>query len=131
MKQITKFKRLLSGVLSAVMAFSAVPIVSVHAEESTGNEPYPYTMFAASGDEGAITVNAKNFCVNGNVATNGTIVSSGNMNINGTRTEHANESMLYVLKKLNYSYFSGENVETYIYRNIVVDTTEYDKDPIS
>ncbi len=70
-------------------------------------------MFAASSDDGAITVNAGNFCVNGNAATNGTIVSSGNMNINGTRTEHANESMLYVLKKLNYSYFSGENVETY------------------
>ena len=111
MKQITKFKRLLSGVLSAVMTVSAIPIVSAHADEST--EPYPYTMFAASSDDGAITVNAGNFCVNGNVATNGTIVSSGNMNINGTRTEHANESMLYVLKKLNYSYFSGENVETY------------------
>ena len=105
------FKRLLSGVLSAMMTVSAIPIVSAHAEESA--EPYPYTMFAASSGEGAITVNAGNLCVNGNVATNGTIVSSGNMNINGTRTEHADESMLYVLKKLNYSYFSSENVETY------------------
>ncbi len=35
MKQITKFKRLFSGVLSAVMAVSAIPIVSAHAEEST------------------------------------------------------------------------------------------------
>lgn len=105
------FKRLLSGMLSAVMTISAIPLVSAYADE--GAKPYPYTMFAASSDEGAITVNAGNFCVNGNVATNGTIVSSGNMNINGTRTEHADESMLYVLKKLNYSYFSGENVETY------------------
>ena len=105
------FKRLLSGVLSATMTVSATPIISAHAEESA--EPYPYTMFAASSGEGAITVNAGNLCVNGNVATNGTIVSSGNMNINGTRTEHADESMLYVLKKLNYSYFSSENVETY------------------
>lgn len=53
MKQITKFKRLLSGVLSAVMTVSAVPIVSANAEEST--EQYPYTLFAASSDEGAIT----------------------------------------------------------------------------
>ena len=105
------FKRLISGVLSAMMTVSAIPIVSAHAEESA--EPYPYTMFAASSGEGAITVNAGNLCVNGNVTTNGTIVSSGNMNINGTRTEHADESMLYVLKKLNYSYFSSENVETY------------------
>lgn len=65
MKHITKFKRLFSGVLSAVMAVSAVPIVSVHAEENS--EPYPYTMFASSSDDGAITVNADNFCVNGNV----------------------------------------------------------------
>lgn len=111
MRYTTKFKRLLSVVLSVIMTIGTVPITSIHAEKST--EPYPYTMFAASSDEGAITVNAGNFCINGDVATNGTIVSSGNMNINGTRTEHANESMLYVLKKLDYSYFSGENVETY------------------
>lgn len=129
MKQITRFKRLLSGVLSAVMAVSVVPIVSAHAEEST--EPYPYTMFAASNDEGAITVNAGNFCVNGNIATNGTIVSSGNMNINGTRTEHANESMLYVLKKLNYSYFSGENVETYTEDYVLEDLNININNPIS
>ena len=128
MKQITKFKRLLSGVLSAVMTVSAVPIVSAYADEST--EPYPYTMFAASSDDGAITVNAGNFCVNGNVATNGTIVSSGNMNINGTRTEHANESMLYVLKKLNYSYFSDEIVETYTENYVLEDLNININNPI-
>ncbi|MBQ3256799.1 MAG: hypothetical protein IJA67_05255 [Oscillospiraceae bacterium] len=42
----TQLKRLYSGVLSIVMAISAIPAVSTHAEES--NEPYPYTMFAAS-----------------------------------------------------------------------------------
>lgn len=105
-------KRMLSGVLSAAMTISATPLVSVHADENTNF--YPYTMFAASSDEGAITVNAGNFCVNGNVATNGTIVSSGNMNINGTRTEYAGEDMIYILKKLDYAYFSSDNVETYI-----------------
>ena len=70
------FKRILSGVLSAVMTVSAVPITSVRAEESV--KPYPYTMFAASSDEGAITVNASNFCVNGNIATNGTNFLDGN-----------------------------------------------------
>ncbi|SFD18711.1 hypothetical protein [Ruminococcus albus] len=61
------FKRMLSGVLSLTMTASAIPMVSTHAEENT--EPYPYTMFAASSDDGAITINAGNFCVNGNVAT--------------------------------------------------------------
>lgn len=111
MKQITKFKRLLSGVLSAVMTVSAVPIVSAHADEST--EPYPYTMFAASSDDGAITVNAENFCVNGNIAANGTIVSSNNMNINGAMTENANIEMLYIFDKIDAKYFTNSNVEEY------------------
>lgn len=109
MKKATKFKRILSGVLSAIMTVSAVPIVSAHAEENI--ESYPYTMFAASNDEGAITVNAGNFCVNGNVATNGTIVSSGNININGIRTESAEESMIFIFDKIDNQYFSASNVD--------------------
>ena len=65
-------KHLLSGVLSTAMAFSAIPIVPAHADEST--KSYPYMLFAASDAEGAITVNCGNFCANGNIATNGTIV---------------------------------------------------------
>ena len=105
------FKRILSGVMSAAMAATLLPSLPAVAEEAA--EKYPYTMFAASDTEGAITINANNFCVNGNIATNGTIVSSGNMNVNGTKTENADEEMIYILKKLNYSYFSGDNVETY------------------
>ena len=105
-------KHLLSGVLSAAMAFSAIPIVPAHANEST--KSYPYMLFAASDAEGAITVNCGNFCANGNIATNGTIVSSGNLNINGTITENAGKDMIYALKKLDYAYFSSDNVETHI-----------------
>ena len=99
----THLKRLFSGVLSLVMAISAIPFVSVRAEER--NEPYPYTMFAASDAEGAITVNAGNFCVNGNVATNGTIVSSVNVNVNGTRTENAEKSMIFIYDKIDNQFF--------------------------
>lgn len=105
-------KHLLSGVLSAAMAFSAIPIVPAHADEST--KSYPYMLFAASDAEGSITVNCGNFCANGNIATNGTIVSSGNLNINGTITENAGKDMIYALKKLDYAYFSSDNVETHI-----------------
>ncbi len=38
-------KRMLSGVLSVAMTISAIPFVSVHADENTN--PYPYTLFAA------------------------------------------------------------------------------------
>ncbi|MCM1316440.1 MAG: hypothetical protein NC244_13840, partial [Alistipes senegalensis] len=107
----SKFKRTLSGLLSMAIVATIVPYFPVSAEDS---EKYPYIMFAASDAEGAITINANNFCVNGNVATNGTIVSSGNVSVNGTMTENANEEMLYIQKKLNYSYFSGNDVETYV-----------------
>ena len=52
------FNRLLSGILSVAVTLSAVPIISAHAEESP--EMYPYTLFAASYNEGAITGSAIN-----------------------------------------------------------------------
>lgn len=113
MKQITKFKRLLSGVLSAVMAVSSVPIVSAHAEESL--ELYPYTMFASSEADGAITINADNVCINGNIATKGTILTTAvNFNVNGTSTEHSEDEMIYFFKKLDYTYFNSDNIDTYL-----------------
>ncbi len=102
-------KRFLSSALSIAMTATAIPMTFAHAEEQT--DPYPYTLFAASQEEGAITVNAGNFCVNGNVATNGTIVSSGNMNINGSRTENAGESMIFIFDKIDSWYFSSYNVD--------------------
>lgn len=96
------------------------------AEKNT-TESYPYTLFAASTAVGAITVNASNFCVNGNVATNGTIVSSGNMNVNGTKSENTDEGMVYIFDKIDSQYFSGSNVDeftedyTYSETNITID----------
>lgn len=104
-----KAKRLLSGVLAATMAVTMLPAIPAMAEDTV--EKYPYTLFAGSSEEGAITVNSDNFCVNGNVATNGTITSNGNMNINGTKTENANEDMLYIFDKIDSQYFSSNNID--------------------
>ena len=107
-----KFGKLLSGILSAVMMFNYVSVASINADENT--EMYPYTVFASSSDEGAITINANNVCINGDIATNGTIVTtSPNFNVNGTKTEDAGESMIHVENKLNYMYFSDTSVEVY------------------
>ncbi len=107
-------KRILSGVMSLAVTASILPCFPAYADEQTVPEKYPYTMFAASNSDGAITINADNVCINGSVATNGTIVTtSPNFNVNGTKTENANEEMIYIQKKLNYSYFSGDNVEMY------------------
>ena len=109
-KLVQKSKRLLSGIVATAVAASMLPTLPAVAET---DEKYPYTLFAGSSVEGAITVNAENFCVNGNVATNGTIVSSGNMNINGTKTENANESMIFIFDKIDSQYFSTSNVEEF------------------
>ncbi len=111
MKLKNNFKRILSGVMSAAMAATLLPSLPAVAEEAA--EKYPYTMFAASDTEGAITINANNFCVNGNIATNGTIVSNGNLNVNGTKTENADEEMSYIFDKIDSAYFSGNNVDEY------------------
>ena len=105
---VQKSKRLLSGIVAAAIATSMLPTLPAVAET---DEKYPYTLFAGSSTEGAITVNAGNFCINGNVATNGTIVSSGNMNVNGTKTENAGFDMIYIFDKIDTKYFSGNNVE--------------------
>ena len=67
------FKKFLSAILSAVTAVSLIPHTPVNAEETV---PYPYTLFAGSDEEGAITINSNNICINGSLATNGTINAS-------------------------------------------------------
>lgn len=111
MKLKSNFKRILSGVMSAAMAATLLPSLPAVAEEAA--EKYPYTMFAASDTEGSITINANNFCVNGNIATNGTIVSNGNLNVNGTKTENAGKEMIYIFDKIDSAYFSGNNIDEY------------------
>lgn len=111
-KYFIKVKRVLSSIVAIAIVATMMPAASTAAEDVI--EKYPYTMFAASKAEGAITVNAGNFCVNGKVTTNGTIVSSGNMNVNGTKTENANENMIYILDKIDSVYFSNDNVNEYL-----------------
>ena len=109
MKKST-FKRLFSGIISLSIIASAVPYFPVFADEQT--KPYPYTMFAASSNEGAITLNINNSCINGNIATNGTIMTTAqNFNVNGQRIENANENMIFIMDKIYDTYFLGSEVE--------------------
>lgn len=73
-------------VMAAATVSGSLPAITVWAE----GETYPYMIFAASEEEGAVTLQANNTGLNGSVATNGSItVIGGNCNINGTRTERA------------------------------------------
>lgn len=111
-KFIVKVKRIVSSVLAISVLSTAIPMDLAMADEIP--QKYPYTLFAASSDEGAISVNASNFCVNGNIATNGTITTEGNMNINGSIGENASESMIYIFEKIDSEFFSSDNVDEHI-----------------
>ena len=111
MRWITKTKKTCAIILASVMCFGMLITVPPRAEAE--EEKYPYTIFASSDAEGAIMVNADNFCLNGSIATNGTIVSSGEMNINGTKTEQADRSRMYIFQKIEDTYFHQSEYDAY------------------
>lgn len=104
------FKKLLSIALSAVTMVELIPRVPAIAEEA---ERYPYVFFASSEEDNAITINSNNICINGNIAANGTISSNAQyFNVNGTKTEHADEDPVLFFSKIESTYFKS-HVETY------------------
>ncbi len=116
-------------VMTTVTVLGGVPSIPARAEDGA----YPYMIFAASDEEGAVTLNANNTGFNGSVATNGTIaVIGGNCNINGTRTERAGEDgetlfMPDLRERIGNTYFltgTEGHAEDYILEeiNINVDT---------
>ena len=116
-----KFKQLCSGLLSAVITLSAVPLSAIYAEDE--NNRYPYAFFAGSTAEGAITISADNVCINGNIATNGTMVTSAaNFNVNGEIIENAAETMIQCFQRVDDAYFSSSAVETYAENYFLEDT---------
>ena len=113
------FKKLLSAVLSAATAVSFIPQIPARAEEEVR---YPYVMFAGSAEEGAITINSNNVCINGSIATNGTISTTAqNFNVNGSRTENAQETMKFFFDKIESRYFTS-HVDTYFEDYFLEDT---------
>lgn len=91
---------------------SATCFLPFSASAASENNAFPYAMFASSSAEGAITVNAKHFNLNGNIASNGTVVTNGQANFNGKKYENVSEDMLFIGNKLTDTYFgSAEPVE--------------------
>lgn len=106
------YKRGLSAILAVAMTISVLPPLPASALEN--DEPFPYTLFADSAKDGAITINADNVCLNGSVVTNGSIeTTASNFNVNGQRIEHAQHAMVYAFGKLDEAYFDSDNVLTY------------------
>lgn len=104
-------KKFIAATLAVVMAAGIIPILPANAFET--DAPYPYTMFAGSEEDGAITINAGNICINGSIVTNGTLTSDvENLNVNGQILEHAQQSIIYAFGKLDHAYFDFDNILT-------------------
>ena len=106
-------KGLITILLVVILLFNVTGIVKAETTTDKNTIDYPYTIFAESDENGAITINADNFCINGNIATNGTIVSSGNMNINGSKKENVNKNVIYIFDKIESQYFTNCKIEKY------------------
>lgn len=97
----------LAVAMAVLMAVSIINLNVVLADEEKTENPYPYTIFAASKEDGAVYFDATNCCINGSVATNGTISSTGNVNINGDRKEKADEEMIYIFNAIEEKYYQN------------------------
>ena len=98
-----KLKKIIGCFLVVLMILEMVPIHYVRAEV---NNKYPFVIYASGQTVGAISINANNLCINGNIATDGTIVSNKNGNVNGTKLQNTNIGMIYISDKLNTKYFT-------------------------
>lgn len=107
-------RKIFNKLLSAATTVSFIPQILATAEETVR---YSYVMFAGSAEERAITINSNNVCINGSLATNGTISTTAqNINVNipieakGDIGLTGNINITSGIKALNYVVLSG-NVE--------------------
>ncbi len=109
-KRASLIKRAISSIIAFSLSVSMLSTLPASADEE--KHFYPYMLFAGSSDDGAIVSTASNICINGNVATNGTLSFGNNYNINGTITEHAGETTPIIFDQIDDEFFS-EDVDYY------------------
>ena len=124
MKFKENLKKVIAFATSLTVTSMMLPSLVTHAESpSVEVERFPYTLFASSSDESALMINANNVCVNGNVATNGTIEStSSNFNVNGSVYENCNYNVPNLVTSLTERFFSEDNVDTFTEDHVVEET---------
>lgn len=106
MKLKQNFRRVVSSVLCLSTLAMYIPTIPVYADPNTeDSKEFQYTMFASSNEDSAITVNASNFTINGQIATNGTVNCSGNTNIDYAGSDNICVDMLYIPNKIDNDFF--------------------------
>ncbi len=103
-KKAKRFTALLMIVVIVMTSFNSM-IMANETENESRNE-FGYVMYATSYEEGAITIDASNICINGNLLTNGTIENKGNMNHNGEKIIVKNDPYHFIYNHIYDNYFS-------------------------
>lgn len=93
------FQKICAWGLVASMATVMFPIETLLPRftiRAEAKEAYPYTLFAASDMEGAISVDARQVYLGGNATSNGTIERKSITDVTGSEKQYAQEDMLHL-----------------------------------
>lgn len=104
-QKIRRASAALTAMITAISVSGAFS--SAISASAASNEAFPYTMFAASDAENALNINVKHSCINGSIASNGTIFTGGNTHINGDINEYADFDMPFASGELDSKYFAN------------------------
>lgn len=96
--------------MSVVFTMVLINPIKINAQEK---EEYPYTIFASLNDEGAICIEGNNICINGDLASKGTIKLPDAYNQNGKLIEKSCDNMIYIFDKIDNEYFKSEETNYY------------------
>ena len=99
--------RIVSTLLCIAMLLSVVVSTTLSV---SANSQFPYTIFATE----TVAINAPGFNLNGsgNIASNGTIIAPS-FNQSNKLIENVGKNMTHIGEKIETTYFSGSNVDTY------------------
>lgn len=114
--RIQQFLSLLTTVITLITSMPSLPAAAQETdtqERGVSAHPYPYTIFASSQSDSALTINAGSGSINANTAANGTAVITGNVNTNGTHKDHAAARMPQLADIINSTYFASSSVQNH------------------
>lgn len=113
----TKLDKIVAICMSVVFTMILLSPIKADAND---NEEYPYTIFASSNDEWGICIEGNNICINGDLASKGTIKLPDVYNQNGNLIEKSSDNMIYIFDKIDKKYFNSAETN-YYYNDCLID----------
>nr|MCR5518316.1 hypothetical protein [Lachnospiraceae bacterium] len=109
MKPMKLFKRTSSLVLSATLLITSAPTI-VRASEKP-EDVYPYMIYAGASYDESLRIEADNLCMNGNLASAGTLDAyvEYNFNHNGSAYEDVTDGRRYLYNLIDREFFASSD----------------------